>query len=124
MTKKDTSSYDELSPVKSLQMARDNPQLFIDGCVTDAASLSYALETVGMAHAPANISKENKKVCIQVIFPFLFHENPVVREGAVLGLSHNLDFKFSVADILRMVKKHDTSPGVAAAIDDVLLLED
>jgi hypothetical protein len=49
----------------------------------------------------------------------LEHESPLVREGAVYGLSHHFD-KPGTRDRLRAVLKRETSPGVAMALREVL----
>ncbi|MFN0061366.1 MAG: hypothetical protein ACKVPX_02435, partial [Myxococcaceae bacterium] len=52
----------------------------------------------------------------------LGHENAVVREGAVYGLSSHLERSVDARTFLRDLENTDPSPGVVSAIRDVLFL--
>jgi hypothetical protein len=50
------------------------------------------------------------------------HRSPLVREGAVLGLSHHME-RLGVRDALRARAAGDPSPGVRATAQDILDLD-
>ncbi|SMB93210.1 HEAT repeat domain-containing protein [Deinococcus hopiensis] len=73
--------------------------------------LTYALEAAGQFHST--------KLVRSLLTPFLTHEKPYVREGAVYGLGQHRGVP-EIREILQKQHAQETSPGVREAIEDVL----
>ena len=76
--------------------------------------LTFAAEAVGRI--------ANAALVVAILLPLLSHADPVVREGAVYGLSPHLGSSLDAREALRDMVKSDPSPGVVDAINDALLL--
>ncbi len=79
----------------------------------DAHHLTFAAEAAGEIKDEA-FWPEAKRVLLSL----LGHSSPLVREGAVYGLSSYLDDE--VVDHLENTRMHDASPGVRDAAIEVL----
>lgn len=75
----------------------------------EVADLTFAAEIVGRIRDSRVVS---------VLFPLLKHVSPVVREGALYGLSAHVDDR--VLGAIRAMAAEDPSAGVRAAAEDVL----
>jgi hypothetical protein len=80
------------------------------GVVRDTR-LTYAAEILGRDVNDATI-------VVRALLPLLKHPSPLVREGAILGLSYHLTDE--VREALSRVVQQDPSPGVRTAAQDTL----
>ena len=77
------------------------------------AHLSYAAEALGR-----ETEGTEGQAVVLVLTRLLEHESPLVREGAVYGLSYHRSG--AVDRVLRQVERDDASPGVREAAADIL----
>lgn len=107
---------EELSEEKFIRYAEENPMrlLMLIGREVPLrpALLTFAAEAAGRIADTALV--------VAVLSPLLGHANPVVREGAVYGLTPHLDTSLEARHLLRERAAGETSPGVKAAIDEAL----
>jgi hypothetical protein len=74
------------------------------------SKLTFAAEAAGLI--------ENSGPVREALVPLLQHESPVVREGAIYGLSNHLNN--NVLTILMFIAQEDSSPAVRQAAADLL----
>ncbi len=97
-------------------LARENPadlvRLMNEELASKPALLTFAAEALG--------SVRDSRFVMQTLIPLLNHQEPVVREGAVIGLMGHTASSIEVRTALRQRAARDESPGVKAAIVDAL----
>jgi hypothetical protein len=92
------------SPEELIQIVRDSRG--------PHSRLTYAAEILGRAVRTAKTAETLLRVLAE-------HPSPLVREGAVLGLTHHLE-RAGVRDALRKAAELDPSPGVRRAVAEAL----
>ena len=106
----------EPKPCEALfqKLADENPEkleLYIRRNYLSPPQLTFAIEILG--------DSCDYKIADRTIIPMLWHESPVVREGAALGL-RRFATNSTVSECLNSVMKADPSPGVRMVIKDIL----
>lgn len=79
--------------------------------VLASTDLTFAAETAGRV--------QDADAAVNALLPLLAHPSPLVREGAVYGLSHHLSRQW-VRMRVEYLAAHDLSPGVRAAAVEAL----
>lgn len=96
------------------KLADESPEkleLYIRRNYLEPSMLTFAIEILG--------DSCDYKIADRTIIPMLWHENPLVREGAVLGL-RRFTWNPTVSECLNSIMKADPSPGVRQVIKDML----
>lgn len=103
-------------PCKALyfDLAEKNPDYLVKIIQSDylhPTELTYALEAAGYLTSPTKVR--------DLVFKFIDHEKPYVREGVVYALGRHVRHS-EVRALLLERRAIETSPGVIEAIDDVI----
>ncbi|MBI4586015.1 MAG: HEAT repeat domain-containing protein [Planctomycetes bacterium] len=102
ITEKDFYIFAKNDPTKLIQL--------ISAEILEPNDLTFAAEAAGTI--------QDKEIAVPVLLRLLEHMSPVVREGAVYGLSNHLSQR--VIERLKEVERLDRSPGVKEAVREVL----
>lgn len=82
----------------------------------DRVMLSFALEALHLVGDPSRT--------VPFLIGFLQHPEPIVREGAILGLQPYLESSRLARDMMKGLRDNDPSDGVRRAAADAVLLLD
>lgn len=112
----DPQVLEDLSEEKFVRFAEQDPARLVGLVRADSllrpALLTFAAEALGRI--------ANSALVVGALLPLLGHADPVVREGAVYGLAPHLEASLQARDALRTLAAREPSPGVKAAVNDVL----
>jgi hypothetical protein len=96
------------------QLVQQDPNVLINLIRSDALEpgfLSTAAEFAGQIQDDAQV--------ISALLPLTYHDYPLVREGAIYGLTHLIDHT-DVRARLEKMRESDLSPGVRTAVRETL----
>jgi len=96
------------------KLADESPEkleLYIRKTYLNPSQLTFAIEILG--------DTCSYQIADRTIIPMLWHESPIVREGAVYGLRRFITNP-TVSECLNSILKADPSPGVRQVIKDML----